>query len=108
MSEGWPVALSVIAALVADYYITTLVIWWSHWFAHRPGSPLGSFHLLGHHLRYPNSRDIMSPTFRASSFRYDSVFSHLPWLALQCLVMLWALPLRLGIPCALGAVGLSI
>ncbi len=37
--------------LVGGYYITTLVPWFSHWFAHLPRSPLRGFRAAGIELQ---------------------------------------------------------
>jgi sterol desaturase/sphingolipid hydroxylase (fatty acid hydroxylase superfamily) len=78
--------------LIGSYYVTTLTLWFGHWFSHRASSPLRGFHVLGHHTLYPDSARVLSSAFRYASGRHDSLYALVPWLVLQQVVLFLFLP----------------
>jgi len=69
--------------LFGGYYSTTLVLWFSHWFAHIPRSPLRGFHVLGHHAIYPSGQECLGKRFIYGTGRHDSIYIFLPWIAAE-------------------------
>lgn len=80
MSTAAGSLLLVLAAVVAIYYLSTLMVWIGHYLPHRPGNPLRDFHLGGHHAHYPDSSHVRSETFIYGHGRNDSLVPQLPWL----------------------------
>jgi hypothetical protein len=80
-------ALALIAILVANYYFTTLSIWFGHWSSHFRVSPTYEFHVGGHHALYPDSKASISRTFLYGTGRHDSLFALLPALIVQGVVL---------------------
>ena len=72
--------VGVVVLLVANYYLATFCIWFGHWFSHLKGGPLTRMHVSGHHVLYPNSREVLSAAFRYASWNHDSTITLLPWL----------------------------
>jgi hypothetical protein len=87
--------LPILALAVVNYYATTFSIWLGHWVSHRQQSPFRDFHVLGHHVLYPTSRDMLSHRFRYGSGRHDSIVALIPWLVLQVAGLALVLPLWL-------------
>jgi|GEM_PF-2177289 len=87
MSSDQPY-LFLCAISLANYYATTLALWFGHWFAHLKRSPLAPFHVLGHHAFYPDSRHLMSARFIYGQRRQSSIYSLLPWLMVQSAIQL--------------------
>ena len=73
-------SLTVLAAGIAVYYLTTLMIWVGHYLPHCPGSRLRAFHIGGHHTLYPDSQHARSPRFLYGWGRHESLVPQLPWL----------------------------
>ena len=93
-----------IVASIANYYATTLSIWFGHWFSHLQWSPLRDFHLKGHHTIYPNSQNIRSDIFRYGHGKYDSNFALLPWLVLQTILEYVCFPLSIFAVCLIQTI----
>lgn len=91
-----------------NYYVTTFSIWFGHWFSHLNWSPFRGFHVLGHHRLYPTSRHLLSDRFRYGSGRHDSIWALVPWLLLQAIVALVALPAWLFLVCLFEIVSITI
>ena len=79
-------------SLLGTYYLTTLTLWFGHWFSHRASSPLRGFHVLGHHVLYPDSAHVQSSAFRYASGKHDSLYALVPWLVLQQIGLFVLLP----------------
>jgi len=90
-------------SLIGSYYLTTLTLWFGHWFSHRASSPLRGFHVLGHHVLYPDSAHVLSGAFRYASGRRDSLYALVPWLVLQQIGLFILLPNWLFLPSLLIA-----
>jgi sterol desaturase/sphingolipid hydroxylase (fatty acid hydroxylase superfamily) len=96
--------VSFALTLMANYYITTFVIWFAHWFSHLGKSPLAPFHVLGHHLFYPDSKNILSAQFIYGRGKQSSIYSLLPWLVLQSLIQFLLLPSQYYLTCLAGEI----
>lgn len=87
----------ILSATALAYYLTTFVLWFSHWFSHLDWSPLRTFHLLGHHTIYPNGKNCLTPHFIYGKGWHDSMYTFIPWLTLEALGIWLALPTGLAI-----------
>lgn len=87
-----------------NYYVTTLALWFGHWFSHRWWSPLRDFHVLGHHVLYPNSQSMQTPTFLYAHGRHDSNFALAPWLLLVAFAEFFLFPFWLFAMCLVNSV----
>ena len=89
--------------LVGSYYLTTLTLWFGHWFSHLAWSPMRGFHVLGHHALYPDSACLLSSAFRYASGKHDSLYALVPWLVLQQAGLFFLLPAWLFLASLLAA-----
>src|SRR5437764_11898442 len=80
---------NLIVFLAGNYYLTTLVLWFGHWFSHLSYSPTHEFHVGGHHSLYPSSRRSISARFLYGSGKHDSLFALLPPLLVQAGALAW-------------------
>lgn len=90
------VCLLVGCTILANYYATTLAVWFGHWSSHKNWNPLRNCHMLGHHRLYPTSRDVRSESFRYGSGKHDSLWTLIPPLAVEVVAGYIVLPLRLA------------
>lgn len=81
--------------LPVNYYVSTLCLWWGHWFAHQAWSPLRNHHVLSHHRLYPDSDHCLSERFHFARGRHDSNKALLPWFAVPIGIMGATLPVLL-------------
>ncbi|MEE8636485.1 MAG: hypothetical protein V3T12_10775 [Acidiferrobacterales bacterium] len=93
-----------LSAGIVNYYVTTLALWFGHWFSHLRWSPLRDFHVLGHHVLYPNSRLIQTLTFLYAHGRHDSNFALAPWLFLIAFAEFFLFPFWLFAACLVHSV----
>ena len=93
-------------AIVGNYYLTTLAIWFGHWLSHA-WAPLRITHVLGHHRLYPDARSQRTPRFLYSSGRHDSLIAQLPPHFLQMVLLGMVLPSWLFWTCLGELVALS-
>ena len=98
------IIISLMICLFGSYYLTTLTLWFGHWFSHRASSPFRAYHVLGHHVLYPDSAHALSEAFRYASGRHDSLYALVPWLLLQQIGLFVLLPGGLFLISLLGAV----
>jgi len=96
------------ALSIANYYLTTLAIWVGHWYSHQNNSPLASFHILGHHAFYPDSKTLVSRTFIYGQGRRSSIYALLPWLLLQTVLQFTILSLRNYVICLGGEIAIVV
>ena len=82
-----------------NYYLTTFILWFGHWFAHRKGGMLTAFHVASHHALYPDSDHMRTPIYVYPSGRHGSNYAFIPWLLLQVLLLFWLLPGPLFLMC---------
>lgn len=90
-------SLTVLAAGIVVYYLTTLMIWVGHYLPHRPSSRLRAFHIGGHHTLYPDSQHARSPRFLYGWGRHESLVPQLPWL-IALAAAFWILPVKFARP----------
>jgi len=69
--------------IISIYYLTTFVLWFSHWFSHLRWSPLKNFHVQGHHLLYPSSKECLDVRFKYGKGWHDSLYTFIPWLGME-------------------------
>ena len=96
---------AALLALAANYFLTTLAIWFGHWASH-VWQPLRTSHVLGHHRLYAGAHGLRSERFRYGSGRHDSLIAQVPPHVAQALLLLFALPRPLFVICAIEMVAL--
>lgn len=98
----------ILVFAVGQYYLTTFLIWFGHWFAHIKKGPLTFIHVGGHHALYPDSRHYFSPRFRYASLKNDSAVAQIPWQIVAAIGQFLLLPDRLWLLCLAEAVLLNV